>query len=123
MRALGYVHALERYFEMDLLRRTAAGELAELFGPAAIDIDKEHRIHRFRARVDANLDPMVGRHRAGMQAYVAGVNAGLRDLKVRPWPYLLLRTQPEPWHLSGPPPLARKAGAYGHGCARMGDFG
>jgi len=106
MRALGYVHAQERFFEMDLLRRTAAGELAELFGPVAIDVDKEHRIHRFRARVDANLDTIVGRHRAGMQAYVDGVNAGLRDLKVRPWPYLLLRTQPEPWQLSDSPLVA-----------------
>ena len=36
MRALGYVHAQERYFEMDLMRRTAAGELSELFGPIAL---------------------------------------------------------------------------------------
>ena len=106
MRALGYVHAQERYFEMDLLRRTAAGELAGLFGPIAVDVDKEHRIHRFRARVEANLDGIVGTHRAQMQAYVDGVNAGLRDLKVRPWPYLLLRTQPEPWQLSDSPLVA-----------------
>ena len=46
MRALGYVHAQERYFEMDLLRRTAAGELSELFGPVAVDTDKRHRQHR-----------------------------------------------------------------------------
>jgi penicillin amidase len=91
MRALGYVHAQERFFEMDLLRRTAAGELAEVFGPIAIDTDKQHRIHRFRARVDANLDGILGTHRNEMQAYVDGVNAGLRDLKVRPWPYLLMR--------------------------------
>ena len=106
MRALGYVHAQERFFEMDLLRRTAAGELAALFGPVAIDVDKEHRVHRFRARVEANLDTIVGTHRTGMQAYVDGVNAGLRDLKVRPWPYLLLRTQPEPWTLSDSPLVA-----------------
>lgn len=106
MRALGYVHAQERYFEMDLLRRTAAGELAGLFGPIAVDTDKRHRIHRFRARVEANLDQIVGTHRAGMQAYVDGVNAGLNDLDVRPWPYLLLRTQPEPWRLSDSPLVA-----------------
>src|SRR5688572_32873056 len=46
MRALGYVHAQERYFEMDLLRRTAAGELAALFGPLAVDTDRKHRVHR-----------------------------------------------------------------------------
>ncbi|QSX77265.1 penicillin acylase family protein [Agrilutibacter solisilvae] len=99
MRALGYVHAQERYFEMDLLRRTAAGELAELFGPLAVDTDRRHRVHRFRARVHDGMDTILGQHRASMQAYVDGVNAGLAGLRTRPWPYLLLRTQPEPWQL------------------------
>lgn len=100
MRALGYVHAQERYFEMDLLRRTAAGELAELFGPAAIDLDKRHRVHRMRERVTRNLDAILGDKRAFAQAYVDGVNAGVAALKVRPWPYLLLRTQPRAWTLA-----------------------
>ena len=59
VRALGYVHAQERYFEMDLLRRTAAGELAALFGPIAVDTDKRHRLHRMRARVAAHLPRML----------------------------------------------------------------
>src|SRR5687768_5424397 len=41
--ALGYVHAQERFFQMDLMRRQAAGELAELFGPAALPADREAR--------------------------------------------------------------------------------
>ncbi|MDQ3205874.1 MAG: penicillin acylase family protein, partial [Pseudomonadota bacterium] len=100
MRALGFVHAQERYFEMDLMRRTAAGELAELFGPMALDTDKRHRVHRMRARVEASLDDVFGGERAMAEAYVEGVNAGLAALPVRPWPYLLLRTQPEPWQLA-----------------------
>ena len=100
MRALGYVHAQERYFEMDLLRRTAAGELSALFGPVAIGVDKEHRVHRMRARVTQHLDAILGDKRDMAQAYVDGVNAGRAALKVRPWPYLLLRTQPEPWTLA-----------------------
>ncbi|MFC3549924.1 penicillin acylase family protein [Lysobacter cavernae] len=100
MRALGYVHAQERFFEMDLLRRTAAGELAALFGKAAVDLDKQHRVHRLRARIEADPQAILGPHRAMAQAYVDGVNAGLASLKVRPWPYLLLRTQPQPWRLS-----------------------
>ena len=103
MRALGYVHAQERYFEMDLLRRTAAGELAELFGAIAIDTDKRHRVHRLRARVAANIDTLAGAQRPLLQAYVDGVNAGLRDLKARPWPYLLLRRQPQPWRIEDTP--------------------
>jgi len=99
MRALGYVHAQERYFEMDLLRRASSGELSALFGPAAIDTDKQRRVHRMRARVTAHLDAILGDKRPMAQAYVDGVNAGVAALKVRPWPYLLLRTQPEPWRL------------------------
>src|SRR5437016_10783153 len=45
--ASGFVHAQDRFFQMDLLRRTAAGELAELFGPRAVGLDKSHRLHRF----------------------------------------------------------------------------
>jgi penicillin amidase len=100
MRALGYVHAQERFFEMDLMRRSAAGELSELFGAAALDADRSHRVHRLRARVDRNLNAILGDERQDMEAYVAGVNAGLSALRVRPWPYLLLGTQPRPWRLS-----------------------
>ncbi len=97
MRALGFVHAQERYFEMDLMRRSSAGELSELVGSAALDTDKKRRIHRLRARAVRNLDTAIGDNRALLQAYTDGVNAGLADLDVRPWPYLLLRQQPKPW--------------------------
>ena len=97
MRALGYVHAQERYFEMDLLRRTAAGELSALFGERALGIDKQHRLHRMRARVAANMPAITGEKADVLAAYVAGANAGLAALPIRPWPYLLLRQQPRPW--------------------------
>lgn len=96
-RALGYVHAQERYFEMDLMRRTSAGELAELFGPLAVDSDRSHRLHRMRARVARQLHDLDGEQRAQLQAYADGVNAGQAALKVRPWPYLLLQQTPRPW--------------------------
>jgi penicillin amidase len=99
LRALGYVHAQERYFEMDLMRRMSAGELSELFGAIAIDTDKRQRAHRIRARVEADLDGILDGTRPQAQAYVDGVNAGLSALDVRPWPYLLLRQQPRPWTL------------------------
>ncbi len=98
MRALGYVHAQERYLEMDLMRRSAAGELAALVGPAALDIDRERRVHRLRARITTSLDTVLdGGRKPVLDAYVDGVNAGLADLRVRPWPYVLLRQKPAPW--------------------------
>lgn len=100
MRALGYVHAQERYFEMDLMRRTAAGELSELFGPIALETDKKHRIHRMRADATAGLDRIAGDKLPQLRAYVDGVQAGLHGLKARPWPYLLLRMEPEPWQMA-----------------------
>ena len=103
MRALGYVHAQERFFEMDLMRRTAAGELAELFGAIAIDTDKQHRVHRMRTRVMQDLPAIAGEKMPVLKAYAEGVNAGLSALKVRPWPYLLLRTTPKPWQPADTP--------------------
>src|SRR5262245_6050883 len=43
---LGFVHAQDRFFQMDLARRLAAGELAELFGPPALATDRRNRVHR-----------------------------------------------------------------------------
>ena len=103
LRALGYVHAQERYFEMDLLRRTAAGELAALFGPIAVDTDKAHRVHRMRHRVQRDLRTIAAAELPQLQAYVGGVNAGLGALRVRPWPYLLLRQAPAPWTVDDTP--------------------
>src|SRR5690606_2044743 len=97
MRALGCVHAQERWFEMDLMRRSPAGELAALFGPAAVDIDRSHRVHRMRSRARAIVEAAPADQRGLLAAYAEGVNAGRDALRVRPWPYMLLRTTPAPW--------------------------
>lgn len=96
-RALGFLHAQERYFEMDLLRRSAAGELSALFGAIAIERDKVVRLHRLRARADENLGAVAGDRLPVLEAYRDGVNAGLAALDRKPWPYLLLQAEPEPW--------------------------
>lgn len=96
-RALGFVHAQERYFQMDLMRRNAAGELSALVGPKALPLDKARRTHRFRHRAEAGLASMPADERALLEAYVSGVNAGLSALGGRPPEYWLLRQQPQPW--------------------------
>ena len=96
-RALGWVHAQERFFEMDLMRRSAAGELAGLFGPQALDVDRQLRVHRMRARITGQLDAFTRGRAALLAAYVDGVNQGLGALDGKPWPYVLLRRQPAPW--------------------------
>ncbi|HEX4509320.1 MAG TPA: penicillin acylase family protein [Burkholderiaceae bacterium] len=96
-RALGFVHAQERFFDMDLARRSAAGELSALFGKIALERDKTRRMHRLRARLTARYALMDAADRALLEAYTQGVNAGLSQLADRPWPYLLLRARPQPW--------------------------
>lgn len=95
--ATGFVHAQERFFQMDLLRRTAAGELAELFGPKAVPLDKQHRLHRFRARAEQVLARLTPAERAFVDRYVAGVNDGLNGLTARPFEYALTGTSPRAW--------------------------
>lgn len=97
MQALGFVHAQERYFEMDLMRRSAAGELAALFGARAVPVDQRIRVHRMRHRAREFTAAAPEHERDLLRAYTEGVNAGLDALRARPWAYLLLRTPPEPW--------------------------
>src|SRR5690348_229848 len=95
--ALGFLHGQERFFQMDLLRRNAAGELSELVGKAALKLDEKHRIHRFRALAETELVQLPASEHVLMDAYTRGVNAGLNSLDVRPWEYLLLRATPQKW--------------------------
>ncbi|MFN8090982.1 MAG: penicillin acylase family protein [Vicinamibacteria bacterium] len=96
-RAMGYVHAQERFFQMDLLRRRSAGELAELVGPAALPADREVRVLRLRAVARRAVEAMPPEERALLDAYTAGVAAGLAGLAAPPFEYLVLRTAPAPW--------------------------
>src|SRR5262245_36190098 len=79
-RATGFLHAQDRFFQMDLSRRRAAGELAALVGPRALPVDREIRIHRFRAEAQKAIASMAPEERSLIEAYTAGVNAGLRAL-------------------------------------------
>jgi penicillin amidase len=93
----GFVHGQDRFFQMDLLRRLAAGELAELFGAVALEQDKKTRIFRFRHLAATVLNQATPEQRALVLAYVRGVNAGLASLRSRPWEYWLLGGAPTPW--------------------------
>ena len=95
--ATGYAHAQDRFFQMDLSRRLAAGELSELFGPVALKQDTRARRFGFRAVARRVLEAAPAEERAVIESYARGVNAGLADLGSRPWEYLLLRAAPRAW--------------------------
>jgi penicillin amidase len=95
--ATGLAHGQDRFFQMDTLRRRAAGELAEIVGVAAIDADKRYRFHRFRARAETALQALSAIERRLLERYADGVNAGLTGLGAKPFEYFLLGVDPDPW--------------------------
>jgi penicillin amidase len=98
---LGFVHAQDRFFQMDAIRRSAAGELAEITGPGTDDVvlrrDRSVRVLRFRVVARKVLARLSEFDRRWLDTYVAGVNAGLRSLDGKPFEYLLLGASPAPW--------------------------
>jgi penicillin amidase len=96
-RATGFLHGQDRFFQMDLLRRRAAGELAEIVGRVAVRLDREIRVHRFRSVAERVVGAGSPEERTLVQAYAEGVNAGLAALGGKPFEYLALGVDPAPW--------------------------
>ncbi|HLE61123.1 MAG TPA: penicillin acylase family protein, partial [Thermoanaerobaculaceae bacterium] len=96
-RATGFLHGQDRFFQMDLARRRAAGELSELVGRAVLAWDRAIRVHRFRTVALTVLDRAAPVDRDLLQAYTGGVNAGLAALKDKPFEYIVLGAAPSPW--------------------------
>ncbi|TVP44460.1 MAG: penicillin acylase family protein [Gemmatimonadales bacterium] len=94
---VGFAHGQDRYFQMDLVRRLMTGELAQLVGPDAVASDRQMRAYGYRDAAALHLRNLPPHHRAALDAYVAGVNAGIGSLGSRPPEYVLLRSRPAAW--------------------------
>lgn len=96
--AQGYVMAQDRLWQMDLLRRVAAGELSEIVGPQALKFDEENRTLGMRQaaeRAAAESSPEI---RGMLEAYARGVNQYIAEReKHLPVEFSLLRYKPRPW--------------------------
>jgi penicillin amidase len=97
--AQGYATACDRLWQMDILRRTARGELAEIFGPAALEQDKTHRVYGFSGLAEVLLERATARTRAALEAYARGVNAFIRACAADSLPteFKILRYAPREW--------------------------
>jgi penicillin amidase len=95
----GYVTASDRLWQMDLFRRTARGELSEIFGKAALEEDKRRRAYGFAQVAEASTAQADPAQRAVMEAYAAGVNAYIDSLddKSLPAEFQLLGYRPRHW--------------------------
>jgi len=99
--ALGFAHAQDRLWQMELSRRSAHGRLAELFGEGVLAEDRLARTLGF-AEAARREAPKLGREaRAALDAYAAGVNAWLGEIAAnraaRPFELRWLALEPEPW--------------------------
>jgi penicillin amidase len=86
---LGFAHGQDRFFQMDLLRRNAAGELSELFGSAALEIDKMMRFHQLRKRSEDIVADLPRDQQQVLAAYAKGVNEGRTQAGFQSFEYIL----------------------------------
>ena len=94
----GYVTAQDRLWQMDGLRRAAAGDLAEIVGTMALESDRESRRMRMRRIAEAAYTSLPAADRAAFGAYARGVNAFIAThLGSLPLEFTLLGYQPRPW--------------------------
>src|SRR5262245_29605893 len=93
----GYVHAQDRFFQMDVNRHLASGRLAELFGEGALAQDVQLRTIGLRRAAERSLGVQSPRVLAALQAYSDGVNSFIRAGALPPEYAVLELTQVEPW--------------------------
>jgi penicillin amidase len=98
---LGFCQAQDRAFQLETLLRVGRGTLAELVGPGGLAADRMSRRLGFAHVAAAQLPMLDDEVRAGVEAYVRGVNQGLtRGLRRRPHEFALLRSPPTPWQVT-----------------------
>ena len=97
-RALGYVQAQDRLFQMEIMRRLARGELAEVLGPKLVDTDKLFRSLRIRDRAASYLTELDQQSPAflALQAYLDGINQ-YQATHAKPVEFDLLGITPRPF--------------------------
>ncbi|MFT5485794.1 MAG: penicillin amidase [Paracoccaceae bacterium] len=97
-RALGFLHARDRLFQMDFMRRLGAGRLSEVTGRPTLQLDRTMRtlgLYRLAGETVSRMPPDA---RAALDAYAAGVNAFLASRSgALPPEFVVLRYQPEQW--------------------------
>jgi penicillin amidase len=99
--ALGYVHAEDRLFQMETMRRLGAGRLSEIFGSETLATDRYLRTLGLYRLAEAETEHLSAEFREVLDAYAAGVNAFLagRDGALPP-EFVVLGLQPEPWRIA-----------------------
>jgi penicillin amidase len=96
--ALGFVHAQDRLWQLELNRRIAAGRMAEILGPKAVDTDRFLRTLGVRRNAEMILANLAPETRTALEAYAKGINAYLDNRKGPLPPEFILTGAPAPVH-------------------------
>ena len=92
----GFVHAQDRFWQMEMNRRIGQGRLAEAFGKDALNTDRLTRTLGFNRLAQADQELLTSEYQEYLEAYSAGVNGWLQNNKL-PIEFALTRIVPEPW--------------------------
>lgn len=95
--ALGYITARDRLWQIDILRRRAAGRLSEILGKGALGFDRSQRTVGFARAAKAIAANLPEDQKEILRSYASGINAYINAAKVLPFEFLVLRYRPEPW--------------------------
>jgi penicillin amidase len=110
--ALGFVHARDRVFQMDTMRRAASGRLSEIAGPATVPLDRMMRTLGLARAARADYTVLLDDTKAILVAYTNGVNAWIAAKGRFAAPEFLLLGAPEPWEPSDCLLWAKTMGMY-----------
>jgi penicillin amidase len=95
--ALGFVHARDRLFQMELMRRAASGQLSEIAGSATLGIDRLMRTLGLARSAEADFAALPAPAKAMLEAYARGVNAWIAAHGRYSAPEFLVLGKPAPW--------------------------
>ena len=95
--ALGFAHGQDRFFQMDLQRRAASGNLSAWVGSAALDIDKNARFHQFEQRAQTVFENLPSKQQELLILYAHGVNEAIDEYTTLPFEYIATGMEITQW--------------------------
>ena len=94
---VGYLHASERLFQMELVRRFTLGELSELFGADTYQVDVRQRNLGFAKKAKEEIKDVDEASLKTLQSYCDGINSWIADKSILPPEFVILQTKPRNW--------------------------
>jgi penicillin amidase len=95
--AVGWLHASDRLFQMDLTRRVATGRLSELFGDLTLSFDRKQRLIGHHVIAEKDISNLNNQTRQILESYSEGINQWVDQISALPFEFQLLNSDFKPW--------------------------